>query len=125
MITKEGFNFNFDENKCNECGGKCCIGESGYIFLNINEIKKIAKFLNMDFETFTMKYIRKVGDRYSLIEKNHTSGKACIFFDDIKKCSIYDVRPQQCRTFPFWDSFKNNPNGACRECPGVKIISIK
>lgn len=121
MITKEGFDFVFDENKCKECGGRCCIGESGYIFLNINEIKGIAKFLNMEIEAFTMKYIRKIGDRYSLIEKEHTSGKACIFFDDVKQCSIYDVRPQQCRTFPFWDSFRNNINGACRECPGVKI----
>ncbi|RDU65614.1 YkgJ family cysteine cluster protein [Helicobacter sp. MIT 14-3879] len=121
MKQANGFDFVFDESKCAECGGKCCVGESGYIFLNKNEMERIAKFLNMKFEEFTIKYIRKVGEKYSLIEKEHISGKACIFFDDDKQCTIYNVRPNNCRTFPFWEVFRNNPNGACRECIGVKV----
>lgn len=120
-MQKEGFRFSFDESKCKECGGKCCIGESGYVFVSIDEMRVIARFLNMEFEAFTRQYIRQVGDKYSLIEKEHISGRACVFFDDVKQCVIYDMRPRQCREFPFWDSFRNNPSGACRECPGVKM----
>ena len=31
----DGFDFAFNPAKCAECGGKCCIGESGYVFLKI------------------------------------------------------------------------------------------
>ena len=29
---------------------------------------------------------------------------ACIFLNPIGQCSIYDVRPLQCSTYPFWPS---------------------
>ena len=29
---------------------------------------------------------------------------ACIFLDPVGKCGIYDVRPVQCSTYPFWPS---------------------
>ena len=119
MIQKDGFSFKFDASKCEECGGKCCIGDSGYVFLKIDEMNKIARYLNLNIEDFQNKYIRKVGNKYSLIEKPHPTGKACIFFDDVNKCKIYEVRPNNCKTFPFWDIFKNNSQGVKRECIGV------
>lgn len=119
-ITKDGFEFSFNPQKCIECGGKCCIGESGYIFLEKSEMEQIAAFLGMDFDDFTKKFVRQIGDKYSLTEKIHKSGFACVFFDDEKQCLIYPVRPKQCRDFPFWDMFKNNPQGAFRECEGVE-----
>ena len=33
---------------------------------------------------------------------------ACIFLNPIGQCSIYDVRPIQCRTYPFWPSILKN-----------------
>ncbi len=116
MIQKDGFDFIFDESKCNECGGKCCIGD-GYVFLEISECSKIAHYLHMSLDDFGMKYLRKIGDRYALVE-NLNSDK-CIFLDSDNKCSIYECRPKNCRTFPFWDIFKFNPEGAERECIGV------
>jgi len=32
----------------------------------------------------------------------------CIFLNPIGQCSIYDVRPIQCRTYPFWPSILKN-----------------
>eukprot|EP00571_Detonula_confervacea_P017134 CAMPEP_0172312994 /NCGR_PEP_ID=MMETSP1058-20130122/19059_1 /TAXON_ID=83371 /ORGANISM="Detonula confervacea, Strain CCMP 353" /LENGTH=180 /DNA_ID=CAMNT_0013026569 /DNA_START=203 /DNA_END=745 /DNA_ORIENTATION=- len=29
---------------------------------------------------------------------------ACVFLDPVGKCGIYDVRPVQCSTYPFWPS---------------------
>ena len=47
LITKEGFDFSFNPKACEECGGKCCTGESGYIWVNPLEMQKIANFLNI------------------------------------------------------------------------------
>ncbi len=116
----EGFDFAFNPAKCAECGGKCCIGESGYVFLTKAEMAQIAEFLGLDFGAFTKRFVRQIGSQYSLIEKPHKSGLACVFFDDDKKCTIYPVRPAQCKKFPFWDIFKNNAQGAFRECEGVE-----
>lgn len=121
---KEGFPYSFDASKCSECGGHCCIGESGYIWINIEEIKALAKHLDMDVNEFANAYLRKVNYKYSLKEIEYQKNKfACIFFDFEKKgCSIYNYRPNQCRTFPFWDYFKKNLNEVYKECIGVEKI---
>ncbi|MFB1032365.1 MAG: YkgJ family cysteine cluster protein, partial [Aliarcobacter cryaerophilus] len=33
-----------------------------------------------------------------------------------------DYRPTQCRTFPFWEYFKNNEKEVYKECPAIKNI---
>ena len=125
-LTKDGFDFSFNPSKCAECGGKCCIGESGYIFLDKSEMGKIAEFLGVDFGDFTRQFVRQVGAKYSLIEKPYQNGFACIFFDEsTRQCQIYPVRPAQCKEFPFWDIFKNNSDGAKRECEGVEKCQSK
>lgn len=115
MITKDGFDFGFDESKCAECGGQCCIGD-GYVFLEVDECAKIAAFLGLSLDEFGLKYLRKVGNRYALISDNRDE---CVFLGDEGKCQIYHLRPRNCRTFPFWEVFRENPQGAFRECMGV------
>ena len=123
IISKEGFSYKFNQNACMECEGNCCIGESGYIWVTPKEIKEIAKFLNMDTEKFKELYLIKVGYKYSIKEKPYKNGFACIFFN--KGCTIYPVRPKQCRTYPFWDYFKTHLDELIKECPGVIIESEK
>ncbi len=122
MLEISGFNFTFDEKKCLECGGKCCIGERGYIFVTPNEIKQIVEFMNMDFESFCLRFIKKVGYRYSLIEKKMQNGMgyACVFFDEkTKQCKIYQKRPSQCVRFPFWKDYEEDFKDLLKECIGV------
>lgn len=123
-MREEGYCFSFDQRACEECGGKCCVGESGYIFASLNEIQNVAGFLNVDFEQCLEKYIKKVGYKFSFIEKTYNNGYACIFFDENKKqCSIYEVRPKQCRDFPFWKIFleQEQLEYLKKECMGVKF----
>ncbi|MCE3037336.1 YkgJ family cysteine cluster protein [Helicobacter anatolicus] len=118
------FKYSFDGSACASCGGKCCTGESGYIFCSIAELQKICEFLKISFNEFTQKYVKKVGYNFSLIEKRYLDGYACIFFDtETKKCGIYDVRPNQCKTFPFWDIYKNEENfqELLQQCIGIKV----
>ncbi len=121
-IEKEGFDYCFDPSACAGCGGHCCTGESGYIWVKYHEIEGIATFLDQSVEDFATIYLKKVKHRYSLIEREREEEGdfACIFFDDaLNRCSIYPVRPLQCRTFPFWEQFKNNTKEVQKECPGI------
>lgn len=120
MIYHKDYDFSFDENACEKCGGKCCTGESGFIYVNQEEIQNIANFLNLSFEEFQSKYLIKVGFKFSLKETKFENGYRCIFFDTINKnCLIYKHRPKQCKTFPFWEYFKTHKEELKKECVGV------
>ncbi len=90
---EEGLRF-----KCTECG-QCCTGFPGYTWVTEEEIHAMAKYLKMSTRKFRKHYLRQVGNRFSLLEnpKNYD----CVFLEG-KKCTIYPVRPTQCRTFPWW-----------------------
>ncbi|ACM92417.1 protein of unknown function [Nautilia profundicola AmH] len=117
LISKEGFSYKFNPEACKDCEGNCCIGESGYIWVTPQDIKNIAAFLNIDEELFKSTFLIKVGYKYSLKEKPYKNGYACIFFEN--GCKIYPVRPNQCRTFPFWDYYKDKIEELKKECPGI------
>ena len=121
IVKKDGYNFSFNVDACQSCEGNCCIGESGYVWLNKNEAQQIANFLSMPYEEFVKTHLRKVRFRYSLKEiVVDESNYVCEFFDlNTKRCKIYDVRPKQCRTFPFWEHFINNTKEVEKECPGI------
>ena len=123
MIRQDGFNYEFDSSKCDECGGKCCVGESWYIWISEDEIRSLGEYLGYKTELFKEIFLEKFGNRYSIKEKPYKSGLACIFFDEKNKnCSIYEYRPNQCRSFPFWGRFKRNFKELERECIGVKQL---
>lgn len=121
MLSKEGFNFRFDPKACETCKGNCCIGESGYIWVNPIEMKRIADHLKIDTETLKSRFLNKIGYKFSIKEVQYdTNAYACLFFDlDKKACRIYDARPTQCRTFPFWDYYKTHIKEVKEECPGI------
>ena len=46
----------------------------------------------------------------------------CVFYDRVQGCTVYPVRPRQCRTFPFWESNVETPRAweqTCQACPGA------
>lgn len=121
MIEQKGFNYKFDENRCSTCEGNCCIGESGYVWITKDEIKRLSDYLNISTDECYEKYLIKYRFKYSLKEIQLSEDNfVCVFFDlDKKQCSIYDVRPTQCRTFPFWEYFKKNEQEVINECPAI------
>lgn len=122
MLTKvDGYDFAFDSSKCGECGGKCCIGESGNIWIKVQDLPRLANVLQISVEEVLRRYVEKRGYRFSIKEVAIAPDNyACIFFDlDTKGCKIYDIRPLQCRTFPFWEAFKTDLQSVKDECIGV------
>lgn len=83
---------------CTRCGA-CCTGAPGYVWVNTEEIARIAEYRGESLESFSKKFVRRVGNRYSLNEK---PGGDCIFWDKTEGCTVYPARPIQCQTWPFW-----------------------
>jgi Fe-S-cluster containining protein len=120
LIAEDGFDYVFDPSACSTCQGKCCTGESGYIFVNKQEIENIAKLIDFEVEDFMRNYLIKVGYKYSIREINVQGSNECIFYDSTSNgCIIYEARPNQCRTFPFWDYYKTRVDELKLECPGI------
>ena len=119
-MHEDDYKYSFDPNACESCGGNCCTGESGYIYLNQDEMEAIALHLELPMGEFKEKYLFKKGYKFSIKERLVEGSHDCIFFDrKIKGCGIYPVRPTQCRTFPFWPYFKKNEDELKEECPGI------
>ena len=119
-MTKEGYPYAFDPSACVSCGGRCCTGESGYIFVNKHEMERMANFLHIDIEALKERYLYKKGYKYSIKERQVGESFECVFFDrELNGCSVYAARPIQCRTFPFWEHFKHNVEALKEECPGI------
>jgi Fe-S-cluster containining protein len=109
--------------ECQQCGA-CCSGPGeGYIWVTKPEIKLIADFLKISVEQLRQKYIKRIGLRTTIIEQPTT--KDCVFLQKNggpKGCAIYPVRPNQCRTWPFWSDNLANPNAwnkAAQKCSGI------
>ena len=71
----------------------------------------------MDREQVIERYVRRVGRRQSLVEKPNLD---CVFWDN--GCTIYPVRPTQCRTYPFWPEnveSKEEWEAEDERCPGI------
>lgn len=107
-----------------ECrqSGNCCSGAPGYVWVTKAEIEAIARFLGKTDGKLDKTHLRRVGLRHSLTEKK---GGDCIFLErkgGCISCRIHEVKPQQCRAWPFWDSNLKSPeawNEAGRSCPGI------
>jgi Fe-S-cluster containining protein len=120
LIQKDGFSFSFNPQACNNCQGRCCTGESGYIYVTKQEIKNIAELLELQEIDFVKKYLFKKMYKYSIKERKVGDSYECIFYDaQLNGCKIYEARPSQCKTFPFWDYYKNKIDELKLECPGI------
>ena len=124
LIKKDGYDFAFNPKGCESCEGNCCIGESGNIWISRQEIEYLKNYLDITIEELASKYIEKRGYRYSIKERKLAENNyACVFFDlEKKQCGIYEARPIQCRTFPFWEYFKTNKEEVIKECPAIKEL---
>lgn len=86
--------------KCTGCG-KCCTGSPGYVWISPEETLAMAEQLKITAEEFIKKYTRLVGGRLALLERRKGNDYDCIFLEG-KRCNVYEARPKQCRTYPWW-----------------------
>ena len=106
-----------------ECqgSGKCCLsrGELGYVYMTLDDRRRMAKSLNMSTTAFTKKYCEKTEGVWHLI--NPKDQVECIFLEN-NRCGVYEGRPTQCRTWPFWPETMNPKSwrkDVLNFCPGA------
>ncbi|MEZ6122569.1 MAG: YkgJ family cysteine cluster protein [Planctomycetaceae bacterium] len=104
---------------CTQCGD-CCTGAPGVVWVTEEEIQEIARHLDKPVGEIRLFHTRLVRGRVSLTEFQNGD---CTFFDPEKRhCKVYSSRPQQCRTWPFWQSNLTSPEKwkeVCEYCPGA------
>lgn len=111
---------------CTMCGN-CCTGPEGYVLVNDQECAALAARLGMTAAEFVERYTHVLPVGRSLIERITSFGNDCVFLDREKVpgkavCGVYEDRPRQCRTWPFWDSIMRSRRDwerAARVCPGI------
>lgn len=110
---------------CTQCGN-CCSGPPGYVWFDNDELVRMADFMNMSTDEFALRYTRWIRGRRSLNEIKRGRVYDCVFLERDEAgragCSIYPVRPTQCKTWPFWtENLESRASwkGAAADCPGM------
>ncbi len=118
---------------CTSCGN-CCSGPPGAVWMTDAEALRLAAQVGLELSEFLARFARRLGNRWSLQEipvgmDGGRRGFDCIFLDRESVpgkavCSVYDARPTQCRTWPFWSEMLESERawlGAKRvtPCPGM------
>lgn len=100
----------------------CCSVEPGFVFLSLNDLKRIAlgtgKTLKETLEQYCIAVPMGDVTHFSLKETQHND---CIFLTP-EGCGIYEHRPVQCSTYPFWAHILESPAYWEEEkawCPGI------
>ena len=104
---------------CTRCGW-CCRGPGGFVRVLQEDLEQLCTFLSMDTETFGKKYLRRMSDGdFSIIDGPNGD---CVFLEG-NHCKVYAARPEQCRTWPWWDENVESEKAwakASARCPGIK-----
>jgi hypothetical protein len=102
---------------CCKCGACCAVG---FIYLKKGEDERIAGHLKMPLKEFRKKYT----EWFLFLGRalKWCKNGACMFRKD-RQCSIYEVRPSQCSTWPYWERLIKNERDLKRAkeyCGGIK-----
>lgn len=106
-----------------ECqmSGKCCQsrGQYGYVYLNDQDQKTMANHFNLNLGEFLDQYC---DEEEGWIFLKHPE-QDCQFLMN-HQCMVYEARPIQCRTWPFWKENMTQKvwsQEVISFCPGVGI----
>jgi len=106
--------------ECTRCG-RCCGGAPGFVWVTEQEITALARRFGVSEADFRRRYTRRV-DGYGTA-LTETDDFDCVFLDHADGlCTVYEDRPRQCRTYPFWDKVLASPATweiEAKHCPGI------
>jgi Fe-S-cluster containining protein len=106
---------------CTQCGA-CCKAKSGHLFLTALDLRRLAEHLELSDDEFFLQYCEVVeldlAARISLVAEDDGS---CVFLGR-QGCEVYEQRPLQCRTYPFWSTNlldREAWQSTCEACAGA------
>ena len=107
--------------ECQGCG-YCCSSEPGYVFLSEKDIMSMANGLGLERQQFIDTFCRIVDmGAFKMISVKEKENYDCIFLTE-KGCKVYENRPRQCATYPFWAHVlesRETWDEEARSCPGM------
>ena len=83
--------------QCVGCG-ECCRW-TGSVLLTNQDISILGSHLGLTEQAFIDRHTRLAPNRIQLALMDHANG-SCSFLEG-NRCSVYNSRPEQCRSFPF------------------------
>jgi Fe-S-cluster containining protein len=105
--------------ECTRCG-HCCTGAPGTVRVDEDEAAALAAHLGLDLADFHERLTRRLDDGATSLSEKPTL--ECALWDRERGCTVYPVRPKQCRTWPFWRANLASPAHwaeSARTCPGM------
>lgn len=84
---------------CTQCGACCRGGGDYHVFVDRGEAREICGYLGLSWPWFRRRYLARTDGE--LVLQSGSDGR-CVFLGSDGRCSVYDARPRQCRTYPFW-----------------------
>jgi Fe-S-cluster containining protein len=104
--------------ECTRCGG-CCRGR-GSVEVSDSEIEQLAGHLGLPADDFRRDYTRPI--RKGRLRLENQRNRDCVFFSADRGCTVYEARPDQCRSYPFWPVALQSPEDWADEatrCEGI------
>lgn len=106
---------------CQSGCGKCCNQPNGIVYLSIADAERISQHSGLSVEDWLERDARKTYDGRFVLKSREEDG-ICIHLNENQQCSIYQVRPQQCKAFPWWGENLVSDrawNEVKQQCPGI------
>jgi len=87
--------------ECTQCG-QCCWtrGQYTHVYLTPPDMERLASTLGLGVPAFRERYTFRDEDGW--MELEFTGGRCVLLDPETNLCTVYESRPVQCRTFPFW-----------------------
>ncbi len=103
------------EFECTQCGA-CCT-RAGVVFLTPDDLERIAAHFDVTVPEAVRAWFDGEDDPVITVDDD----LGCPFYQD-EKCTIHEVKPIQCATYPFWPEVVGTPEAwwvEAAECEGI------
>lgn len=107
--------------ECTQCG-KCCWTRGAYshVYMTQEDLGNLAAALKLPVAETRERYTFR--DENGWMELDFQGGRCVMLDEKTNLCRVYESRPTQCRTFPFWPEMISRGGWtaeAKRICEGV------
>jgi hypothetical protein len=103
--------------ECTRCGN-CCT-RPGLVYFPPEDLRRAAGHLGLSHTVFRRRYRLRIENGVYALDPGDAP---CPFYTEEPGCGIYEGRPTQCRTWPFWPEVvtrKGSWDAAAKDCEGM------
>ena len=100
---------------CTGCS-KCC-KVKGTVTATNEEVDAMAKVAGIPLDEFSQLHVLRNDEEYASLRsrRGFDGSETCTLLGEDGRCTVYDARPLQCRTYPFWSELLSSRDAWDRE----------